>query len=200
MTTVSKLAPNAQKALNIISAFGCISNDQLTEILQKDSDRPVKPIISFLTRDRYAVFKNDILFPFPAKNKIDWELIDCIWVAIDKSRNDDGTYDTDSLANSFSNSPVSIVMNSSKDNITYNILEITEGNIDSKMPFIIERFKKEHRGMDIKKIKNIQYIFVVKEQNIIPLIAEYELPMPNKIALLSEDQNTVKKVRYLSKK
>lgn len=157
-------------------------------------------MISFLRKDRYVAMKNDIVFPFPANNKMDWEMIDCIWVAADKAKNEDGTYELDALTNSFSNKPVNIVMNCRKDNITYNIVALTEGNIDSKMPFIIERFKSEHKGRDIKNIKNIQYIFVIKDKALIPEIAAYEPPMQNKIALLTSDENGVKNVRYLSKK
>ena len=200
MKTMNELTPYAETIVKLVGTFGCIEDKQL-EVMMESPDYPkLKRNLSFLSHNRFIALKDNIVFPFPAKNKLDWELIDCIWVAMDKAKKSDGTYMFDDLINSFSNRPVSIVMINSEENVTYNIVGITEGNIDSTLPFIIERFKSDHKGNDIKKIKNIQYIFVVKDTNLISDIAEFDPPMPNKIALLTDDENIGKKVRYLSKK
>ncbi len=200
MKTINQLTPYAETIVKLAGSFGCISTKQLEVLLEKEDYPMLKRNLSFLTKNRFIALKEDIVFPFPAKGKIDWDLLDCIWVAIDKAKNADGTYDIEGLINSFQNKPVSIVMVNTSENVFYNILKVTEVNIDSTMPFVIERFKSEHKGNDIKKIKNNQYIFVVDDKNLIGDIAEFEPPMPNKIGLLADDENGVKKVRYLSKK
>lgn len=204
MTQYSQITPYAKKIVELANALGCIHKTQLMELFREadynDDFTKLNKTLAFLRKNRYITYKEDIVMPFPAKEAINWERLDCVWVAMDRCKRENGAYCINDLIDSYSDRPVSIIMINSESNIIYSIMELTEANIGTNLPFVIGKFKSNNKGLDIKKIKNVQYIFVVKDKALIPEVASYEPPMQNKIALLTTDENGVKNVRYLSKK
>lgn len=191
---VTELSRTAQLILKIIDDYGCITLEQAADLCDGDIENAQRQL-SHLIYINAAKERDGLYGPF--KNpKFDGTLIDCLWVAFDKATLPEGGKDREALMSAFPNNPSHVCL-IQKDKY-YNIVGINESNVSSTMPFLIERF--DHYYSRVKDIGRQEYIFVVRNMNIISVIGEYAPKMPNKIALVEGDILSRVKIRYLSPK
>ena len=191
---VTELSQTAQIILKLIDDYGCLTLQQAADLCGGDEDNAKRQLSHLIYIN--AIKERDGLYG-PFKNpKFDTTLIDCLWVAFDKATHENGEKDREALMSAFPNNPVQVCL-IQKDKY-YNIVGINETNISSTLPFLIERF--DHYYSSVKNIGRQEYIFVVRDMNIISLIGEYAPKMPNKIALIEGDVLSKVKIRYLSPK
>ena len=186
-----ELSNQAELIKTVVSNFGCLSITQAEKML--GGGDMAKKHISFLILKNYLRTNEKVMYP--AHNaKIDSLMLDCLWVAISRATDKDGNFDSESLMQAFQNSPVQVSM--IYKNVFYNIVGITDGNAGSVIPFLIDRFRKSNPS---GKKDGIEYVFVVRSEDVIDQILEFEIDLPYRIALITGDNTETPKVKYLKK-
>ena len=181
-TTIS---PTAETFVSIVNNFGCASKAQMKQIFGERSERIANAMIDL----RYIADRENMYVPIhtPSPDKM---MIDCLWVALGKTKKKDGSYDLDSLKLAYRNKPVNISILAN--NVCYNIVGLNSDNLFSTINFLIDRYnsaKQDSRG--------IEYIFVLRNEDLIDEILEMEIPMPYRIVLLEGDSEEGPRLRYL---
>lgn len=189
----STLRKRPETLLQIIDNYGCITFPQASVIC--GGDDKAKADLSHLILIHCIHERNGFYVPV-REPKVDREMIGCLWVAIEKLRNEDGSIDSDALKTSFTNMPVQICL--IKKDTFYNIVAITETNIASKMSYLKDKFQKNYSSPE--KAVGQEYIFVVSDLDVVKQIAEFAPNMPNRIAYIEGDVMQIPKVRYLAPK
>ena len=183
------LSPAAETFVSIVNTFGCLSKAQ-TQLLFSYKDQssrlPSAMINLRLIKERESMYVPKVN-PVPDKT-----MIDCLWVAIGKIKRKDGTYDTDALKLAYSNKPVQIAMLSN--DMFYNIVGINSDNLFSTLAFLTDRYNKAKKHDD-----GVEYIFVIRNEDLIDEILDNEPPMPYRIVLLDGDGPEGPRLRYLKK-
>lgn len=193
-TNVPKLNEFDEMLAQLISDFGCLTLKQCTVLCKGDEDA-AKRKLSFLILMHLVHERDGLYVPFKGP-KVDSITIDSLWVAFDKVKSDTGEYDIDALKTAFPNNPVNVCL--VKKDMFYNIVTITEDNIASTMPYLIDRFNKNYTSPE--KVTGQEYVFVIRDTGIIKQITSFSPSMPNRIALLEGDVLDIPRIRYLSPK
>lgn len=181
------LSPAAETMVYLLGNFGCMSKAQAKAIFEDRAQR----IASALVLKNIIKEKEEIYVPVhtPKPDKL---MIDCLWVALNKVKKEDGTYDTEPLRFATQNKPVLIGLIAN--NMFYNIVGITQDNIYSTLTFLNDRYSKNQKAED-----GMEYILVVRNEDLIDQILEIEPSIPYRIVLLDGDGEFGPKVKYLKK-
>ena len=190
----SELNKTAETLLQVINNYGCITTAQATALCDDDEDKAQRNLSHLIllhciheTNGFYVPVKD----PKPESNTVD-----ALWVAFDKAKDEDGVINKETLLMSFPNNPVNVCLIQADK--FYNIVTLSEINITSTLPFLMEKFTKNYKTAE--NAGNQEYIFVVRSMEIVRRIAEFAPNMPNKIAMLEGDIKGKVTIRYMSPK
>ena len=185
----------------MVYAYGCLTREHAVKICNGDEDK-ARRVISFLIK--YGAIRTSedeqTLKPHITKlQKVEKNTINCITVALDlvtDSENPDGIY-LDGLQESFSNPPVKICL-ISQDNKYYNILPVSEDNSSAVLGFIRDKYRRDYKTPEAAD--GIEYVFVITDKTMLPVIGSIGVNFTHRIALVSQDEEGKSKVTYFNPK
>ncbi len=185
------LSPIAETINSLIQTFGSLTLEQINKIAGNEDS--ARRNASHLILRKCIKEKDGIYVPLSRPNP-DPVMVDCLWVALNRAKKEDGSVDLIALENAFASKPIKVAMVAN--NMFYNIVYISKENITSDLPFVVARFDKANKKGG--KTKGMEYIFAVKDQDVIHDILAQNLDMPYRIVLLdySEDKKEPK-LKYL---
>ncbi len=187
------LTDQAELINTVVSNFGCMTVTQAEKLLGEEI---AKKNISFLILKNYIRTNDDNTVLYTTnKPKVDTNMLDCLWVAIGRATDKDGNFNRESLMEAFQYNPTQISM--IYNNMLYYITAVTEANAGSVIPFLIDRFKKNNPS---GKSDGLEYIFVVRSEDLIDYILDFGIELPFRIVLIEGNTTENPKVRYLKTK
>ena len=186
---ISEFTPNAQTINDVVTNFGCLAVGQAAMLLGNE-DTAIRNG-SFLILKRCIRQTGNTYVP-RQNPKVDRLMLDCLWVALNRAKDENGNVIREEILNAFPNKPVQV--NMIHNNKYYNITGITTENVGSTLPFLDQRYKKNYKD---KTPDNMEYIFVVRNEDLIDAILDFGLEMPFRIVLLDGEPEAEPRIRYL---
>lgn len=187
----SFLTKESLKLKQLIYNFGTISIGQVFKLFPKANEDSVRFYIMALIKKQLANIVNDKYLVPAVKKEADESMVEALWIMLDMLKCDGIS---DELELSFAGEqPVKVCF--MKDGVLYEIVPINKYTINN-INYIAE--KTNARTIDKDKADDLtRYVFVIKDEEMLERIGEYQIQFPHSIALISDTGDDAKPdIRY----
>lgn len=163
--------------MSLVSKFGCVSMQQLYDLLPEHSHRGIQMLVTQLVKGRHLEVVNDMYLVMSGfKDRYKKKTIDMLWAIIRLTKGN--LEEIQEVLNA--SAPADFIV--TVDNkTTYKLMTVTE----SKLPVFAELLedrhnasKKKNKGKEPKYKFESYYVLVVTSKDVMRSLKEYDFPVP----------------------
>ncbi len=171
--------PEQERFLKLVNEFGSIEYNQIKLMLPEWTDDELRYHTQQLYNSYLIDMKEGSIIVSYARKDVDHNMVDCLWVAL-------GGYNDIRKGMLFrAESPVSLVAQYN-DGTFREFVKIDQADIDNL--FLIEE-RHFTRTVETATDRELEYVLICDNENVLKSIEEYGFKAPYKTALLQFDEN-----------
>lgn len=189
---MTKLVKEQEQILKIVSKYGCISIDQLEQILSTCPKKMTEMMVTQLAKRQYLEIVNGMyIVCYGHKDSFNKNTIDAIWTMLKLTRHPEDLCYVMQASN-----PVNYIFTAENKEM-FEILTLNPTNVHF---LSLLESKYQDRQAKSKHPLNSWYVFIVRNQETVKLIKEYDVSFPFIVAQLEDEVHTVRpNIRLLKK-